>query len=62
VVRVDLAAAGGVDELYSYIKADGRPVAALVVNAGIGAGGAFATDTDLDAADTDVTASDGALR
>jgi short-subunit dehydrogenase len=48
VVRVDLGAAGGVDELYSYIKADGRPVAALVLNAGISARGAFATDTDLE--------------
>jgi uncharacterized protein len=39
-VRVDLATDGGVDELYGRIG--GRPVAALALNAGIGAGGAFA--------------------
>jgi short-subunit dehydrogenase len=41
-LQVDLATDGGVDELYARIKADGRPVAALALNAGIGAGGAFA--------------------
>lgn len=47
-VQVDLAAPGGVDELYGRITAAGRPVGAVALNAGIGAGGAFATDTDLD--------------
>src|SRR3954453_3119700 len=44
-VQVDLATEAGVDTLYA--KLDGRPVDALALNAGIGAGGAFATDTDL---------------
>jgi short-subunit dehydrogenase len=47
-VQVDLATPAGVEELYSRIRAGGRPVDALALNAGIGAGGAFATDTDLD--------------
>jgi short-subunit dehydrogenase len=44
-VQVDLAGPAGVEELYGRIG--GRPVDALALNAGIGAGGAFATDTDL---------------
>ena len=44
-VQVDLATPRGVEELYRSI---GRPVDALVLNAGIGAGGAFATDTRLE--------------
>jgi len=47
-VQVDLASDGGVDELYRRITAAGRPVDAVALNAGIGAGGAFATDTDLE--------------
>jgi len=47
-VQVDLATSEGVDELYGRVTAAGRPVAAFALNAGIGAGGAFATDTDLD--------------
>jgi short-subunit dehydrogenase len=46
-VQVDLATDGGVDELYGRIIAAGRPVDALALNAGVGAGGAFATDTAL---------------
>ncbi len=47
-LRIDLTADGGVDELWTCIQGDGRPVAALALNAGIGAGGAFAaTDTDV---------------
>ena len=46
-VRVDLATSAGVDELYSRIEQTGRPVAALALNAGVGAGGAFATETSL---------------
>lgn len=41
-LQTDLATDGGVDELYGRITAAGRPVAALALNAGIGAGGAFA--------------------
>ncbi|MEA2149946.1 MAG: uncharacterized protein QOD69_1776 [Solirubrobacteraceae bacterium] len=44
-VQVDLAADGGVDELYRRIGAEDRPIDAVALNAGIGAGGAFATDT-----------------
>jgi uncharacterized protein len=47
-VQVDLATPAGVEQLYSRIQADGRPVAAIALNAGIGAGGAFATDTSLE--------------
>jgi short-subunit dehydrogenase len=47
-LRVDLATDGGVDELRGRMIAAGRPVEAIALNAGIGAGGAFATDTDLD--------------
>jgi len=46
-VRVDLAKPGGVDELYATVRAEGRPLSAAALNAGVGAGGAFATDTDL---------------
>jgi uncharacterized protein len=44
-IQVDLATDEGVDRLYERIA--GRPVDALALNAGIGAGGPFATDTDL---------------
>ncbi len=47
-VQVDLSADGGVDELYRCVTATGRPVQAVALNAGIGAGGAFATDTSLE--------------
>jgi uncharacterized protein len=46
-VRVDLAAAGGVAELWRRVTEVGRPLDAAALNAGVGAGGAFATDTDL---------------
>ena len=45
--RVDLATEAGVIELYRHIQNTGRPVNALALNAGIGAGGAFATETEL---------------
>jgi short-subunit dehydrogenase len=46
-VQVDLATGDGVEELYSHVAAAGRPLEAAALNAGIGAGGAFATDTRL---------------
>src|SRR3954453_16259961 len=46
-VQADLAEPSGVDRLYGRIGAAGRPVAAIALNAGMGMGGAFATDTDL---------------
>src|SRR3954454_21688227 len=45
--RVDLAGEAGVIEVYRHIAVSERPVEALWLNAGIGAGGAFATETEL---------------
>ncbi len=45
-VQVDLRTAEGVETLYSAMRADGRPLAAIALNAGHGQGGAF-VDTDL---------------
>jgi len=46
-VPVDLATDAGVDELWSRTEALGRPLAVAALNAGVGTGGAFATDTAL---------------
>jgi uncharacterized protein len=46
-VQVDLRESDGVDDLYAAIKADGRPLAAIALNAGHGQGGAF-VDIDLE--------------
>jgi uncharacterized protein len=46
-VRVDLSRPEGVEELYERMTANGRPVDALALNAGIGAGGDFARETAL---------------
>ena len=46
-VRVDLARSEGVESFHESIVADGRPVDALVLNTGIGAGGSFAGGTEL---------------
>jgi short-subunit dehydrogenase len=45
-VQVDLREEQGVADLYARIRADGRPLAAIALNAGHGQGGAF-VDTDL---------------
>jgi uncharacterized protein len=47
-VQVDLATAAGVEELHSRMTAAGRPVAAVALNAGVGAGGAFVDGTDIE--------------
>ena len=47
-VQADLTSPAGVEELHRRIVADGRPVEAICLNAGIGMGGAFATQTDLE--------------
>ena len=47
-VRTDLATFDGVESLYRVIREDGRPVAALALNAGVGLGGDFARDQSLD--------------
>jgi short-subunit dehydrogenase len=46
-VRLDLSREEEVNRLYERIQARGRPVDALALNAGIGAGGDFARGTDL---------------
>lgn len=45
--RGDLATPQGVEDLYERIDATGRPVDVLALNAGIGAGGEFARETEL---------------
>lgn len=47
-VQVDLSTDAGVDALYERMTAAGRRVQAVALNAGVGAGGAFATDTSLE--------------
>jgi short-subunit dehydrogenase len=46
-VRVDLATYEGVEELYAAMLAANRPVDAIAINAGRGAGGDFVRGTDL---------------
>ena len=40
-VRADLATLEGVETLYTRIQAEGRPVDAIAINAGVGVGGPF---------------------
>jgi short-subunit dehydrogenase len=47
--QIDLAKPAGVDELYGVIRNAGRPVDAIALNAGVGAGGDFVRETSLDA-------------
>lgn len=46
-LQADLATRTGVDDLCAAVEAAGRPVDALLLNAGVGVGGAF-LDTDLE--------------
>ncbi|WP_141280196.1 SDR family NAD(P)-dependent oxidoreductase [Pseudonocardia hydrocarbonoxydans] len=46
-VRADLRSATGVSDLYDAVRADGRPLQAAALNAGVGRGGAF-LDIDID--------------
>jgi uncharacterized protein len=46
-VQADLATYEGVETLYNKIKATNRPVDAIAINAGVGVGGDFARETDL---------------
>jgi short-subunit dehydrogenase len=46
-VRADLATYDGVEQLYDAIRASGRPVDAIAINAGRGIGGDFTRQTDL---------------
>jgi short-subunit dehydrogenase len=47
-VQVDLATPDGVEELAARVQQTGRPVQALALNAGIGDGGDFVRELDLD--------------
>lgn len=47
-VHADLATFDGVETLASRIKSAGRPVDALVLNAGVGLGGSFINDAKLE--------------
>jgi uncharacterized protein len=47
-VRVDLATQEGVEQAWSRVKQLGRPVDALVLNAGVGVSGEFAKGTELE--------------
>ncbi|MGA6162639.1 SDR family NAD(P)-dependent oxidoreductase [Amycolatopsis magusensis] len=47
-VRADLATPEGVEKLADEVAGTGRPIAALALNAGVGAGGAFVGDTPLE--------------
>lgn len=46
-MQVDLATEDGVERLYEFIRQHSSPVDAIALNAGIGMGGDFATETDL---------------
>jgi len=48
-VQADLAEYDGVEKLYSTIKETGRDLDAIAINAGVGVGGDFVRETDLDA-------------
>ena len=45
-VRADLTSDDGVDRLWAAVKETGRPLDAIVLNAGIGSGGDFARDME----------------
>ncbi|MCU1324821.1 MAG: Oxidoreductase [Bryobacterales bacterium] len=47
-VQTDLAKPEGVEKLYEEIRATGRPVEAIAINAGVGISGDFARDTTLE--------------
>jgi short-subunit dehydrogenase len=47
-VRVDLRGFNGVEELVERVAGTARPIAALALNAGVGVGGAFVGETELE--------------
>jgi short-subunit dehydrogenase len=47
-VEADLSTYEGVEKLWQAIRATGRPLDAIAINAGIGVGGDFARETDLE--------------
>jgi short-subunit dehydrogenase len=48
-VRADLSTREGVQTLWKAVEANGRPVDAIAINAGVGVGGDFAQETELEA-------------
>ncbi len=48
-VRADLSTSEGVEQLYASVKALGRPIDAVALNAGVGINGSFATETSWEA-------------
>src|SRR5206468_4085832 len=50
MVQSDLSTYEGVEQLWREIEGTGRPVDVIAINAGIGVGGDFARETDLDEA------------
>jgi uncharacterized protein len=46
-IQLDLAEPAGVDRLWAYVRERGRPLAAVALNAGRGAGGTFAGGPDV---------------
>ena len=48
-LQVDLAQFDGVEKLHNRIKSGGRPIDAIAINAGVGVGGDFARQIDLEA-------------
>ena len=55
VVQADLRDPAAVEELHAAIRAVGRPLAAIALNAGVGQGGAFVVDTELKYTDVTLT-------
>lgn len=47
-LQADLATYDGVEKLYRRIQQDGRPVAAIAINAGVGVSGDFSQETSLE--------------
>ncbi len=47
-IQADLATYDGVEDLWEAIEETGRPVDAIAINAGVGVGGDFARETDLE--------------
>ena len=48
-VRADLSTREGVQALWKAVEATGRPLDAIAINAGVGVGGDFAEETELEA-------------
>ena len=47
-VQVDLASYEGVEKFYAELRSAGRPVEIMALNAGVGVGGDFTRETDLE--------------